>query len=596
MPDLEMERDARIALLLDEAMAELRAARTIDVAAWQARYPDFAAELPALLDTVRNLDTAVEEWKMIATSDEPLLDSDVLAGPAEQEQSIEPVPARIGRYRILDRLGEGGMGTVYKAHDPQLDRVVALKMPRFDKFARDRATAMQRFMREARAAAAIRHPHVCPIHDVGEENNMPFVVMAYVEGKSLAELLSDNLPFDNLKEAVRLAAQVATALDAVHAHGIIHRDLKPGNILLEAESGGRRAEGQNVSSSPLALGSKPSALRAILTDFGLARPEKDVEHLTMDGAVLGTPAYMAPEQATGELDRIGPWTDIYSLGVVLYQMLTGRVPFQGPPLKILSQITHDSPPPPSSVRTDLDPALEAIVLKAMARRPEDRYQSAKQLGEALNSWLAAQATFAARTPSAVRSTGPETELLPEGAALENVGWAESARPTNPVVATPKMVGLADSAHPTKPGQPITPRLLTALAAAAAVLFALGGVVYRISTDRGELVINCHDDAVEVTIKRNGKPVVEGLEVSHGQEKTTVRSGDIEVLIRGDHADDFTVTSNQGGQPKFVLSRDGKAVVEIERKLTVAASPSTDGDPDRRAAEWVLSIGGTISIK
>src|SRR5439155_9686148 len=167
------------------------------------------------------------------------------------------------------------------------------KVPRCDRRPEDWPAWRQRFLREARAAAAVRHPHVCPIHDVGEHDGVPFVVLERVDGHSLAEELGRRGRYDNPVEAVRLVRQVADALAAVHAHGVVHRDLKPGNVLLDG------------------------ARRAVLTDFGLARPENDAERLTADGTLLGTPAYMAPEQAAGQSDRVGPWTDVYSLGVVL---------------------------------------------------------------------------------------------------------------------------------------------------------------------------------------------------------------------------------------------------------------------------------------
>jgi tRNA A-37 threonylcarbamoyl transferase component Bud32 len=275
----------------------------------------------------------------------------------------EPLPEQIGRYRILARLGAGGMGTVYKAHDPQLDRVVALKLPRFDGPQHDRTTRVQRFQREARAAAQVFHPHVCPIFDVGDYNGQPYVVMAYVEGRSLAERLASERRFEDVTQAVVLIRQVLDALEAVHARGIIHRDLKPGNIMID------------------------QAGRAILTDFGLARPENDVEHLTSDGVIVGTPAYMAPEQAAGQAERIGPWTDLYSLGVVLFQMLTGRLPFEGPGMTVFAKILQEPAPPPSTLRTDLDPSLEEVVRKALAKDTAERYQNTRQLAEALDDWV-----------------------------------------------------------------------------------------------------------------------------------------------------------------------------------------------------------------
>lgn len=352
MPELEIERDLRCAQFLDEALAELRGGQPFELSEWQKRYSDLADEVGPLLQTLCNVTTAVEDWKSSATlAENP---------PAENE----PLPERIGRYRILAQLGVGGMGTVYKAEDTQLQRIVALKLPHFQGPSSQRAIARQRFLREGSAAAKIRHPHVCPIFDVGEHEGTPYVVMAYVEGQSLADRLKCCYRLADAHEAVKLIRQVAEALDAVHARGIVHRDLKPANILLDAHG------------------------HAVLTDFGLARPESNEEHLTAEGALVGTPSYMAPEQAAGDSKTIGPRTDIYSLGVVLYQVLTGRLPFEGPQHTVLHKIAHESAPAPSQFCPDLDPTLEAIVQKAMAREPADRFANAQEMLAVVDQWSA----------------------------------------------------------------------------------------------------------------------------------------------------------------------------------------------------------------
>jgi serine/threonine-protein kinase len=274
------------------------------------------------------------------------------------------VPAAIGRYQVLERVGAGGMGVVYKAQDRDLDRLVAVKVPHFNGPPDVQARAYQRFLREARAAARVQHPHVCTIHDVGEDGNRPYVVMEFVLGESLAARLHRLGRYGDCRQAVSLVVQIAAALQAVHACGIIHRDLKPGNILL-------RPDGS-----------------ALLTDFGLARLLDDPEHLTQEGVLLGTVAYMAPElmdPAGGAQASCG--SDVYSLGVILYRMLTGQLPFTGSHLALVRQIADLSPPRPSSHRDDIDPALEAIILRAMARQPEDRYPSGEALELALRWWL-----------------------------------------------------------------------------------------------------------------------------------------------------------------------------------------------------------------
>jgi serine/threonine protein kinase len=268
-------------------------------------------------------------------------------------------PVQIGRYQLLERLASGGMGTVYKARDPQLNRVVAIKVPQFEGPPQAVGARRQRFQREARAAAQVWHPHVCPIYDVGEHDEVPYVVMAYVEGQSLTRRLAEGGRYENVGEAVALIRQVLDALEAVHAHRIVHRDIKPGNILIDPTG------------------------RAVLTDFGLARPEADQAHLTSDGVVVGTPAYMAPEQAGGPADRIGPWTDLYSVGIVFFEMLTGQLPFQGPPMAVLGKILHEPPATLSRLRPYLDARLDAILLKALHKEPEQRFRSAREFSEAL---------------------------------------------------------------------------------------------------------------------------------------------------------------------------------------------------------------------
>jgi serine/threonine protein kinase len=269
-------------------------------------------------------------------------------------------PAVIGRYRLLKELGAGGMGTVYRALDPQLNREVALKLPHFSGPRENQAARLQRFQREAQAAARVRHPHVCPIYDVGEWQGKPFVVMAHIEGESLAQRLARSGGRLPDQEALELVRQVLDALEAIHGHGIVHRDLKPANILLDADG------------------------RALVTDFGLARSTEDREPLTSEGVALGTPGYMAPEQALGRLEAIGPWTDLYSVGAMLYQMVTGRMPFEGPAVAVLASVAHENPPPPSSLRPELDRGLESVIVKAMAREPRGRFQNARQFSQALS--------------------------------------------------------------------------------------------------------------------------------------------------------------------------------------------------------------------
>jgi hypothetical protein len=276
-------------------------------------------------------------------------------------RGVVPRLERLGRYHILRELGRGAMGTVYLAHDSQLDRRVALKVPQFT--AADGPEVRQRFLSEARAAATIEHPNICPVYDVGEINGIPYLTMAYLQGQSLAQFLEGSPPLPGW-QAASLVRKLTVALQAAHERGIIHRDLKPSNILI------------NQRGEP------------VLLDFGLARRlRQGGARLTQTGQPVGTPAYMSPEQVAGDLRGMGPGCDVYALGVILYQLLTGRLPFEGPMAEVLGRIVLEMPEPPSKHRPELGARLEAICLKALSKKAADRYASMRDLGAALADYL-----------------------------------------------------------------------------------------------------------------------------------------------------------------------------------------------------------------
>lgn len=259
--------------------------------------------------------------------------------------------ARLGRYDVERLIGQGGMGLVFRAHDSRLNRVVAVKIlaPHLSRM----GAARQRFTREARAVAAVVHPHIVSIHDVVPESDPPFLVMQLVDGPSLQQVVDATGPLP-IEQILRLAIQLAEALTAAHDQGLIHRDIKPGNILLEAD-------GQ----------------RALLTDFGLVRTLDDAS-LTHSGVLAGTPHYMSPEQARGE--PVDHRSDLFALGSVLYHLCTGRPPFRAPqPLAVLHRVCHQRHRPIREIRREVPMKLSAIIDCLLSKQPSQRFASADSL-------------------------------------------------------------------------------------------------------------------------------------------------------------------------------------------------------------------------
>jgi eukaryotic-like serine/threonine-protein kinase len=291
-------------------------------------------------------------------------------------------------YEILEELGRGGMGVVYKARQASLNRLVALKLIRDGALAGPQERA--RFRIEADAASRMRHWNIVQIYEVGEYGGRPYFAMELVDGGSLGEYLGGR-PHP-AREAAELIRALAHAVEHAHAQKIVHRDLKPANILL-ASAG---LKSPRDSDLPGAL--RPSLADAIpkITDFGLAkRLDTDSTALTQDGAILGTAGYMAPEQAAGRVREIGPAVDVYALGAILYELLTGRPPFQADSWnEIIAQVLYDEPTPPARRRPDVPHELETVCLKCLEKAPERRYASAEELADDLGRFLEGRAVTA----------------------------------------------------------------------------------------------------------------------------------------------------------------------------------------------------------
>lgn len=330
-----------------------RRGETITPQEYLTRFPQYAADIRRVLASVGDVPaSAIESTR---SGEETL--------PSVGATSVPTCPGRFGRFDLRQRLGAGGFGTVFLADDTQLGRQVALKIPKS-------SDGNRRFLAEARAAAKLQHPNIVTVHDSGIMDGNLYIVCAFVEGADLAATIRlRSWPLARLVTWIRDAAR---ALAYSHSQGVVHRDVKPGNLLV-----GRNGQ-------------------VYVADFGLARQVDESSSLTADGSILGTPAYMAPEQAAGRTAEIGPHSDQYSLGVVLYEVLTGRRPFLGNVHEVLQKVIHAPPPAPRSLHPKVPPELEAICLKTLAKDPQARYPSMSALADDLDRWLQLRAQRPAR--------------------------------------------------------------------------------------------------------------------------------------------------------------------------------------------------------
>lgn len=543
-----------------------------DDAARQLGRPQPAPD-PALRQAVGELagaEPTADESKR-PEGDELLLD---FLSPSDKPGHI----GRLGHYEVLEVIGRGGMGVVLRAIDESLNRVVAIKV--LAPHLATSATARRRFAREAKAAAAVSHEHVVAIYAVDEYNGVPYLVMQYIAGKSLQERLDQGGPLE-LKEVLRIGIQTAAGLAAAHAQGLIHRDVKPANILLE--NGVERVK---------------------LTDFGLARAIDDAS-LTQSGVIAGTPQYMAPEQARGEV--VDARADLFSLGSVLYAMCTGRPPFRASTaMGVLKRVCDEEPRPLREVNADVPEWLAAIVGKLHAKEPADRFQSAAKVADLLGQHLAYQQQpgQAPKPPSVVpplASRRPRKRplwpwlvvaaaclllmccLLPVGVmALFWLGWSVEEGPSASPVMRPEAQPVPhppmEAAPPLDPAQPlpdVVPRVVD-----QPPLSMIGPYVILAAQGRPQQFYRTLNDAVRssasgdtIEVRGNGPYVCSPVQVRGKALTIRAAPGSRPVLH---------LEAQKAPDTRPLLDTDSPLVLEglvLERQVEADGAP---GHPERNA--------------
>ncbi|QDT38098.1 protein kinase domain-containing protein [Stratiformator vulcanicus] len=368
------------------------------------------------------------------------------------------MPHTIGRYKIVRKIGEGGMGAVFLAYDPDLDRSIAIKVPHTEQFEAD---SIDRFRREARAAAGLQHPGICPVFDIGRFGNHDYIAMAFVDGDSLEAKLKKLPTPPSQLFVIKLTKAIADALVVAHSGGVVHRDLKPANIMLDPNG------------------------RPVIMDFGLAmRMHGEAGARTRSGQILGTPSYMSPEQVDGDPLRVGPAADVYGLGVILYRMLAGSVPFAGSLMAVLKQVANDQPRPLSEIRPDVDPDLAFLCMSMLEKSSGNRPQMVEV----------------------------SSQLLRIGRSL-----ASSARTIPPRERALAPRKLQRGEHPQSDPETSTSgsgvfnwnRLKWVAAGGMAFLFLLAAITIRFKTEDGEYVVQTDSNNAQIEFDGNAVSISDG---------------------------------------------------------------------------------------
>lgn len=537
VPGLEESGSLEPDLLFVEFTTRRGCGDSVSVSEYQFRFPNLFPAFARLLSEANDSQirqVPLDDKELLTSSACETTRSQMEQTTAASERQPEPrdaggpLPSTFGRYRILRKLGSGAMGAVYLAHDAQLDRLVAIKTPLLETGSQE---MVERFHTEARAAGKIRHRNVCPVYDVGEIEGRHFISMAYIQGRPLQHFVKSGKTLP-LKTAALIIYRLARALAEAHRHNVVHRDLKPTNIMIDNDG------------------------EPVVMDFGLARRTDVDARTTRTGVIVGTPAYMAPEQLTDGSDETGPWTDIYSLGVVFYELLTGRLPFLGPLPTVVSKIVYEEPRRPSLLREDIDPELEQICLKMMAKCRTDRFTSMRDAAAAIKQWLKRHTENGAGIPPAKppmsdAGSNPTTSTVPN--TLDGRPLSQNLPPL-PRVAPPSISHRVPTRRRISRRRRVHRKISLLLLSCAAVL---AGILLYIQTRQGTVVIELAQDISAVEILLDGNPIdcsdgKSELQVSKGTHVLAVRIGG-----RAVHPDSQLVVQSSDG-----TMRRGRVTIEL----------------------------------
>ena len=512
----------------------------LDRAIQQAKQLRAQAETSEIDETLNTENLPQPDSAPEASADRPGTDLDEeidFLAPAEQPNEI----GRLGDYRVLEVLGVGGMGVVFRAEDPKLKRQVALKAMK-PAVAASRS-AKERFLREAQATASIEHDNIVRIYQVGEDSGVPFIAMEFLRGESLQTCLKREKKLDQ-RDVLRIGREIAQGLAAAHDRGLIHRDIKPDNVWIEAESG-----------------------RAKILDFGLVRAAGDDAGLTRTGVVVGTPKYMAPEQAQGQ--SVDHRCDLFSLGSVLYHLATGKAPFAGGNITAtLMAVASEDPQAADEISPEIDPELARLIMRLLSKDPEQRPQSAAEVASAIKHIEARMA--AEQSEAAEHSSLAPTTSLPQ-IATRSVSEA-------PIQARGASKGKQRSRR--RPPRFPRPRV-GLLCAGGAALLLVAGTIFFIPTKDGTIRVEINDPNIEVSIK--GTEIV--LKQADQGKDTTLSPGEKTLIVqRGD----FKFETG-----KLILKKGETVMVRVELlagKIQVRQGEKLIGE--KSVAELAKSSGAS----